>query len=86
MVNGCVLLLLGSQDSSSMISPFEALNVFRIFVLFSGDVLRKNSFFLSGEEFFEALSRPEFSLVFLCGDGEIDLLRSNTFRGEEFLD
>jgi len=73
-------------SSSKIVSPFEARKVFRILVLLSGDVLRKNSFFFSGEEFRVSTLGAGYSLVFLCGEGEIDLLRSNTFSGEEFLD
>lgn len=75
-----------SLFNSSKISPLEARKVFKILVLLRGEELRKSSFFFSGEAFRVATSGPGYSLVFLCGDGEIDLLRSNTFSGEEFLD
>lgn len=75
-----------SLCSSSKISPFEVRKVFRILVLLRGDELRKSSFFLSGEAVRACSLGPGYSLVFLCGEGEIDLLRSNILSGEEFLD
>jgi len=51
VVKGWVFAFLESLCSSSKISPLEARKVFSILVLFRGDALRKNSFFLSGEGF-----------------------------------
>ena len=74
--------------SFKIFSSFEARNVFRILVLLSGDVLRKNSFFFSVERFCNSLSASTdgCSLVFLCGDGDFDLFRSNTLSGDVFRD
>ena len=78
-----------------IVSLEEAWKDLRILVLFSGDVCLKTSFlaFWAAEELLlwpsfevaETEAGPD-SLVFLCGEGEIDLFRSNTFNGEEFLD
>lgn len=67
-------------------SLLVVLKVFKIFVLFNGDVLRKNSFFLSRELFLVSNLVEETSLVFLCGEGEVHLFEFKTLNGEEFLD
>ena len=84
VVNGCVFFLF-SFSTSLKISLFEARKVFKILVLFSGEVSRKSSFF-SDERPVNSLSRELLALVFLWGEGEDDLFRSNTFNGEEFLE
>jgi hypothetical protein len=55
---------------------------FRMFVLFKGVAVRKK--FLFSSQIFLASTFAVDS--FLCGEGEIDLFRSQVIKGEEFSD
>ena len=83
VVNGCGICL---SSRSLKRSLFEARKFLKMLVLFKGEVSRKSSFFLSDERPLSSLASKLLSLVFLWGEGDVDLFRSNSFRGEEFLE
>jgi hypothetical protein len=67
-------------------SLLEARNVLKRSVLFNGEVFRNISFFFSGDAFLCKFFKGEVSRVFLCGEGEVLLLKSNDLSGDEGLD
>ena len=83
VVNGCGICL---SSRSLKRSLFEARKFLKMLVLFKGEVSRKSSFFLSDERPLSSLASKLLSLVFLWGEGDVDLFRSNSFSGEEFLE
>jgi len=75
-----------SLSKSLRRSLLEARKFLKILVLFKGEVSRKSSFFFSDERQLSSLALDLLSLVFLWGEGDVDLFRSNTLNGEEFLE
>ena len=85
VVNGCGVFF-SSLSKSLRRSLLEARKFLKILVLFKGEVSRKSSFFFSDERQLSSLALNLLSLVFLWGEGDVDLFKSNTLNGEEFLE
>ena len=84
VVNGCFFSSFSRSLKRSLLE--EARTVFRKLVLLSGEVSRKSSFLFSVERLFSSLMLEMFSRLFLAGEGDVDLFRSNSFKGEECLE
>lgn len=85
VVNGCGIFF-SSLSKSLRRSLLEARKFLKILVLFKGEVSRKSSFFFSDERQLSSLEFNLLSLVFLWGEGDVDLFKSNALNGEEFLE